>query len=92
LIHEVPDKVLRYIGGGGENLGEAANEQQSRGIFVGGAAKAVDGTTRHKQLMNKGGGSSGDSGSQDGQSSMGGAAASGAGKGMSKISKMLSPK
>lgn len=39
LINEVPDKVLRYIGGGQENLGEAQNEQQSRSIFVGGAAK-----------------------------------------------------
>jgi conjugal transfer/type IV secretion protein DotA/TraY len=92
LIHEVPDKVLRYIGGGAENLGEASNEQQSRGIFVGGAAKAVDGTTRHKQLMNKGSTPGNDSSGEGQQSSMGGAAASGTGKAMSKISKMLSPK
>jgi hypothetical protein len=39
LIHEIPDKVLRYIGGGQENLGEASQEQQGRSIFVGGAAK-----------------------------------------------------
>ncbi len=43
LIHEVPDKVLRYIGGGSENLGEASQEQQSRSVFVGGAAKVVGG-------------------------------------------------
>jgi len=41
LIHEVPDKVLRYIGGGAESLGEANNEQQGRSFFIAGAAKVV---------------------------------------------------
>lgn len=52
LINEVPDKVLRYIGGGQENLGEANNEQQSRSIFVGGAAKiggAAQGSAQNRQ-------------------------------------------
>ena len=95
LIHEIPDKVLRYLGGGAENLGEASNEQQSRSIFVGGAAKAVDGTTRHRHMM---GGQPG-SGPQGGPPSsggstqtLGGAAGSAAKKGMSKVSKMLSTK
>ena len=39
LIHEIPDKVLRYIGGGNENLGEASAENQGKTFFVGGAAK-----------------------------------------------------
>lgn len=38
LIHEIPDKIFRFIGGGVENLGEASNEQGSRAVFVGGAA------------------------------------------------------
>jgi hypothetical protein len=33
LIHELPDKVLRYIGGGGENLGEAQGENSAGGKF-----------------------------------------------------------
>ncbi len=40
LIHELPDKILRFIGGGGENLGEASHEQQNRGFFLGAASKA----------------------------------------------------
>ena len=35
LIHEIPDKVLRYIGGGAENLGEAQGEQAGRQMFAG---------------------------------------------------------
>lgn len=95
LIHEVPDKVLRYIGGGAENLGESNNEQQGRSIFVGGAAKIADGNQRYRP---RGGGASpqGDTPQGGGGTSLGGAAASGAGKlaksGMSKFSKMLSPK
>lgn len=92
LIHEVPDKVLRYIGGGAENLGEAANEQQSRSIFVGGAAKAVDGTSRHRHMMGGSGGSQPGASGQGGGQTMGGAAANTAKSGMSKLSKMLSPK
>lgn len=96
LIHEVPDKVLRYIGGGAENLGEAANEQQSRSIFVGGAAKAVDGTTRHRHMMGGGAQSAGAGGAPGGgaggQQTLGGAAKNAASKGMSKVSKMLSTK
>jgi hypothetical protein len=34
LIHEIPDKVLRYIGGGAENLGEAQGEGGSRMMFA----------------------------------------------------------
>lgn len=38
LIHEVPDKIFRFIGGGTENLGESSNEHGSRQVFVAGAA------------------------------------------------------
>tara|TARA_R110002072_G_scaffold303138_2_gene495475 strand:- start:11890 stop:14175 length:2286 start_codon:yes stop_codon:yes gene_type:complete len=91
LIHEVPDKVLRYIGGGAENLGEASQEQQGRSMFVGGVAKTVDSSHRQKQLggqQSPGGG--GDNGPSNGpqKSTLGSAA----GKGMSKLSKMLSTK
>jgi hypothetical protein len=90
---EVPDKVLRYIGGGAENLGESSNEQQARGMFIGGAAKAVDGTNRQKQLSNSKNNDSGnDGGEPSNQKSIGGAVASGASNAMSKFSKMLSPK
>ncbi|MCH9665907.1 MAG: DotA/TraY family protein [Gammaproteobacteria bacterium] len=37
LIHEIPDKIFRFIGGGTENLGEASNERDSRSVFIGGA-------------------------------------------------------
>lgn len=37
LIHELPDKILRFIGGGRENLGEAGQETSGRQIFVGAA-------------------------------------------------------
>ncbi len=33
MIHELPDKVLRYIGGGAENLGEANGESSVGGKF-----------------------------------------------------------
>lgn len=39
LIHEIPDKVLRYIGGMSETLGEAGNEQTNRTMFIAGAAR-----------------------------------------------------
>lgn len=39
LIHEVPDKVLRYIGGMSETLGEAQAEQQGRTMVVGAVSK-----------------------------------------------------
>lgn len=91
LIHEVPDKVLRYIGGGAENLGEASQEQQGRSVFVGGVAKTVDST--HKQRQLGGGGQHAQQGSGDNagpqKSTIGGVAAA---KGMSKLSKMLSTK
>ncbi len=47
LIHEIPDKILRYIGGGIEQLGEAGGEAAIRGFIVtggrgmGGAAAAA---------------------------------------------------
>ena len=37
LIHEIPDKVLRYIGSAHEVLGEAETERGMRGIFIAGA-------------------------------------------------------
>jgi len=86
LIHEVPDKVLRYIGGGAENLGEASNEQASRQIFVGGAAKAIDGTQRQKNMMGMQGGAQ----SQANTTSAGSAVGNAAKKGMGKMGKMLS--
>lgn len=86
LIHEVPDKVLRYIGGGAENLGEASNEQQSRNIFVGGAAKVVSNGERSMRQ-----------GASSAASSLGQKMGGGVGKmakaakgGMSKVSRMLS--
>lgn len=45
LIHEVPDKVLRYIGGGAENLGESSGEQSNKGSFTSGAAQASKATS-----------------------------------------------
>ena len=47
LIHEIPDKVLRYVGGGAENLGEASQEQGTRQIFIAGAAKISNAGERH---------------------------------------------
>jgi len=88
LIHEVPDKVLRYIGGGAENLGEASQEQQSRSIFVGGVAKTIDSAHRQRQLGGGHQNSSGEEGSGPQKTTAGGATA----KGMSRLSKMLSPK
>ena len=89
LIHEVPDKVLRYIGGGAENLGEASQEQQNRSIFVGGVAKSVDSAHRNRQI---GGGGGGGGGGSQGGGSVAGAAGGAAKQGMSKLSKMLSTK
>jgi hypothetical protein len=34
LIHEIPDKVLRYIGSQAETLGEAKHEGENRHAFV----------------------------------------------------------
>jgi len=42
LIHEIPDKVLRYIGNANEVLGEAEQERGVRGIFVAGGQKMTD--------------------------------------------------
>ena len=88
LIHEVPDKVLRYIGGGAENLGEAPGEQQSRSIFVGGAAKIAGQGERSARS------GAADAGRKmsDGVGKMGGAAKSAVQGSMSKMSKMLSTK
>lgn len=88
LIHEVPDKVLRYIGGGSENLGEASQEQQSRSVFVGGAAKVVGGAGHTMRDKTRGGAQSMADAAGSGLKNAAGAAKTG----MSKISKMLSPK
>tara|TARA_R110001592_G_scaffold363387_1_gene686826 strand:- start:12748 stop:14982 length:2235 start_codon:yes stop_codon:yes gene_type:complete len=88
LIHEIPDKVLRYIGGGQENLGEASQEQQSRSIFVGGAAKLASGAGHSMRDQTRGGAASLSGSVGSGVKSAAGAAKSG----MSKISKMLSTK
>lgn len=88
LIHEVPDKVLRYIGGGSENLGEASQEQQSRSVFVGGAAKVVGGASHTMRDKTRGGAQSMADAAGSGLKNAAGAAKTG----MSKISKMLSPK
>ena len=88
LIHEVPDKVLRYIGGGAENLGESAQEQQSRNIFVGGAAKIVSQGERSA----RGEAANAASSMGDGVGKMASGAKSAAQGGMSKLSKMLSTK
>ncbi|WP_331353035.1 DotA/TraY family protein [Cellvibrio sp. UBA7671] len=86
LIHEVPDKVLRYIGGGAENLGESNQEQQSRNIFVGGAAKVVSNGERSMRQ------DASSAASSVGQKMGGGfgKVANAAKGGMSKIGKMLS--
>jgi conjugal transfer/type IV secretion protein DotA/TraY len=88
LIHEIPDKVLRYIGGGQENLGEASQEQQGRSIFVGGAAKVSSGAGHSMRDKTRGGAASIAGSMGSGVKSAAGAAKNG----MSKISKMLSPK
>ncbi|WP_020405277.1 DotA/TraY family protein [Hahella ganghwensis] len=88
LIHEVPDKVLRYIGGGSENLGEASQEQQSRSVFVGGAAKVVGGAGHTMRDKTRGGAQSMADAAGSGLKNAAGAAKTG----MSRISKMLSPK
>lgn len=46
LQTELPDKILRYIGGGGEQLGENDNEHQGRRIFVAGASIGTGGLQR----------------------------------------------
>lgn len=48
LIHEIPDKIFRFIGGGVENLGESSNERDSRTVFVGGAANVGRGVKMPK--------------------------------------------
>tara|TARA_R100000687_G_scaffold83635_1_gene87899 strand:- start:4993 stop:7323 length:2331 start_codon:yes stop_codon:yes gene_type:complete len=50
LIHEIPDKVLRYIGGGNENLGEAGSEKEGRAFFVGSVAKVSAGANAAKAV------------------------------------------
>lgn len=88
LIHEVPDKVLRYIGGGNENLGEASNEQQSRSIFVGGAARVVSGAGNTMRNKTRSGANEMAESAGSGIKNAAGAASGG----MSKLSKMLSTK
>ena len=88
LIHEVPDKVLRYIGGGAENLGEASQEQQSRSIFIGGAAKIVG---HGDKAARSAGANSSNSAASEIYSNAGKAKTAEQG-GMSKLSKMLSTK
>jgi hypothetical protein len=88
LIHEIPDKVLRYIGGGQENLGEASQEQQGRSVFVGGVAKVASGGERASRGRTSEGSSSLASAAGGGIKSAAGAAKTG----MSKLSKMLSTK
>lgn len=55
LIHEIPDKIFRFIGGGVENLGEASNEQGSRQVFIGGAANMGRGMKAPKPKPNNNG-------------------------------------
>lgn len=90
LIHQVPDKVLRYIGGGAENLGEASQEQQSRSIFISGAAKIVGHGDRAARSGAANAGSRMTNSMGTGVGRMAGAAKTAAQGGMSKISKMLS--
>lgn len=88
LIHEIPDKVLRYIGGGQENLGEASQEQQGRSVFVGGVAKVASGGERASRGRTSDASSSLASAAGGGIKNAAGAAKTG----MSKLSKMLSTK
>lgn len=53
LIHELPDKVLRYIGGGQENLGEAKSEAEGRQSFIGAAAVIKQGAMGNKKEPKK---------------------------------------
>lgn len=53
LIHEVPDKVLRYIGGGAENLGESSGEQTNQRHFTSGSAAAVGSITKSKDSRDR---------------------------------------
>jgi conjugal transfer/type IV secretion protein DotA/TraY len=64
MIHLMPDKVLRWIGGGGEQLGETEFEQASRGNLVavaGGfnSASQSGGKAKEKQQFEKPGGNEG---------------------------------
>jgi hypothetical protein len=77
--------VLRFIGGGSENLGEAANEQQSRSIFVAGAARVVSGAGNTMRDKTRGG-------AQETAGAAGSGLKNAATSGMSKLSKMLSTK
>lgn len=54
LIHEIPDKIFRFVGGGVENLGEATNERDSRSVFIGGAANIGRGIKTPKRPNNTG--------------------------------------
>lgn len=52
LIHEIPDKVLRYISAQGETLGEAGAEREGRGTFssgVHGMSKAAGDAVKSKK-------------------------------------------
>lgn len=74
LIHEIPDKVLRYIGGGGENLGEGEQERQGKAFFIAGAAKLEGGAAKGMQReavqgSKNGGGGDGDKDNKNGATS-----------------------
>jgi len=43
MITDLKDEILRYMGGGLENLGESSNEQQAKQSMVGGVAKITEG-------------------------------------------------
>ena len=55
LIHEIPDRILRYIGGTHETLGEASNEGNNRTMVVG----AVGNVTHRAESSFSGGGRGG---------------------------------
>jgi conjugal transfer/type IV secretion protein DotA/TraY len=71
LIHEIPDKVLRYIGGGAENLGESSGEQSNKSSFSAGTAATVNAASglAKKNEKRPGGGGGGGGGGEKGSGS-----------------------
>ena len=66
LIHEIPDRILRYIGGTHETLGEASNEGNNRTMVIG----AVGNVTHRAESSLSGGGGKGSTNDQAGANSI----------------------
>lgn len=73
LITHVPDRVLRWIGHGGEGLGESEPVEQAKALFIGGIGSFGGGIGRVAGAATGGGGSpgGGDGGKSQGEVSKG---------------------